>query len=137
MAFFSFLRISNILPHSAKNFDKTRHLCVGDVVCAHQRAVIIVKWSKTLKDHVKTTTINIPLLGASALCPVAALKQMPATYPSHKDSALFQIPQGLALKPLTDSAARKHLNHVSVLLGLPRSLTFHDFRRGGASWAFH
>ena len=84
----------------------------------------------------KTTTIDIPYLGASALCPIAALKQMLATYPSHQDSYLFQIPQGLAPKPLTDSAAKKHLKHVSVLLGLPRSLTFHDFPRGGASWAF-
>ena len=50
LAFFSFLRISNILPQAAKNFDKTRHLCVGDVVFAFQRAIIVVKWSKTLQD---------------------------------------------------------------------------------------
>ena len=42
LAFFSILRISNILPHAAKNFDKTRHLCVEDVVFAFQRAVIVV-----------------------------------------------------------------------------------------------
>ena len=131
LAFFSFLRISNILPHAAKNFDSTRHLCVGDVVFGFQRAVIVVKWSKTLQDHVKTTTVDIPYLGASALCPIAALQQMMATYPSHSDSALFQILQGKTLVPLTDSAARKHLKQVPSLLGLHRSLTFHDFRRGG------
>ena len=137
LAFFSFLRISNILPHAAKNFDSTRHLCVGDVVFAFQRAVIVVKWSKTLQDRIKTTTVDIPYLGASALCPIAALQQMMATYPSHSDSALFQIPQGKTLVPLTDSAARKHLKQVSSLLGLHRSLTFHDFHTGGgASWAF-
>ena len=135
LAFLSFLRISNILPHAARNFDKTRHLCVGDVVFAFQRAVIVVKSSKTLQDRVKTTTIDIPYLGASALCPIAALKQMLATYPSHQDSSLFQIPQAGSLIPLTDSAARKHLKQMSSLLGLHRSLTFHDFRRG-ASWAF-
>ena len=47
LAFFSFLRLSNILPHTIKKFDKSRHLCVGDVVFAFQRAVIVVKWSKT------------------------------------------------------------------------------------------
>ena len=57
------------------------------------RAVIVVKWSKTLQDRVKTTTIDIPYLGDSALCPIAALKKMLATYPSHQDSSLFQIPQ--------------------------------------------
>ena len=59
LAFFSFLRISNILPHAAKNFDKIRHLCVGDVVFAFQRAVIVVKWSKTLQDRVKTTIVQL------------------------------------------------------------------------------
>ena len=76
LAFFSFLRISNILPHAAKNFDKTKHLCVGDVVFAFQRAVIVVKWPKNLQDRVKTTTIDIPYLGTSALCPIAALKDI-------------------------------------------------------------
>ena len=141
LAFFSFLRISNILPHAAKNFDKTRHLCVGDVVFAFQRAVIVVKWSKTLQDRVKTTTIDIPYLGASALCPIAALKNMLATYPSHQDSSLFQIPQPGSLTTLTDSAARKHLKQVSLLLELHRSLTFHNFCRGGllgfSAWSFH
>ena len=30
--FFSFLRLSNILPHAVNGFDFTRHLCVGDVI---------------------------------------------------------------------------------------------------------
>ena len=102
LAFFSFLRISNILPHTAKNFDKTRHLCVGDVVFAFQRATIVVKWSKTLQDRVKTTTVDISYLGASALCPIAALERMLATHPAHPDSPLFQIPQADLWSPLTD-----------------------------------
>ena len=136
LAFFSFLRLSNILPHTIKKIDKSRHLCVGDVVFAFQRAVIVVKWSETLQDRVKTTTVDIPFLGSSALCPISALKQMLSQYPSHPDSPLFQISQAASLTPLTDSVARKHLKQVSSILGLHRSLTFHDFRRGGASWAF-
>ena len=31
---------------------------------------------------------------------------------------------------------RKHLKQLCDLLGLPRHYTFHDFRRGGAIWAF-
>ena len=30
--FFSFLRMSNILPHSVKQFDGTRHLLRGDLI---------------------------------------------------------------------------------------------------------
>ena len=88
---FSFLRLSNILPHAAKNFDKTRHLCVGDIILSTHRAVILIKWSKTYQDRVKTTTIDIPFLGASQLCPVTALSQMLAAYPSHQDCPLFQL----------------------------------------------
>ena len=82
---------------------------------------------------VNTTTLDVPSLGSSALCPVVVLAAMLAKFPSSVDSPLFQIPHGQVLKPLTDSAARKHLKTVSALLGLPRSLTF---RRDGASWAF-
>ena len=90
-----------------------------------------------LAGPVKNHYNRFYFLGASALYPVAALKQMLATYPFYSDSSLFHIPQGLALKPLTDSAARKHLRHVSVLPGLPRSLNFYDFHMGEASCAFH
>ena len=85
--FIKSLKINNIHPMPPRT-DKTTHLCVGDMVFAFQRAVIVVKWSKTLKDRVKTTTIDIPYLGASALCPIAALKKMLATYPSHQDSSV-------------------------------------------------
>ena len=136
LAFFSFLKLSNILPHTANTFDKTRHLCVADVIFSSSKAVILLKWSKTFQDRVKTTALDIPSLGASALCPVRALREMLDRIPAYQDSALFQIPHGHTYKPLTDSAARKHLKSVSTLLALPRFLTFHDFRRGGASWAF-
>ena len=103
------------------------------------RAVIVVKWSKTLQDRVKTTTIDIPYLGDSALCPIAALKKMLATYPSHQDSSLFQIPQ-----------AGSHLSQIRLLetilsrcryywdyIGSSPSIIFaRGGGGGGGSWAF-
>ena len=77
-----------------------------------------------------------PSLGKSALCPVKALREMLAYIPPDQDAPLFQIPHGQSYRPLTDSTARKHLKSISTLLALPRSLIYHDFRRGGASWAF-
>ena len=68
-------------------------ISVWGMVFAFQRALIVVKWSKTLQDWVTTTTVDMPYLGASALCPIAALERMLATHPSHPDSPLFQIPQ--------------------------------------------
>ena len=46
--FFSFLRLSNILPHSVATYDTSRHLCRADVIFGHSKAVIVIKWTKTL-----------------------------------------------------------------------------------------
>ena len=51
LAFFTFLRISNILPHSITAFDPSRQLARGDVIFTHQGASILVKWSKTIQDR--------------------------------------------------------------------------------------
>ena len=49
---------------------------------------------------------------------------------------LFIFHRNTYCVPLTDSAARKHLKLVSNILQLSPPLTFHAFRRDGASWAF-
>ena len=67
LALFSFLRLSNILPHMANSFDKTRHLCVGDIIFSDSRTIFLIKWSKTIQDHVKTATLDVPHLGNSSL----------------------------------------------------------------------
>ena len=64
-AFFSFLQICNILPHSAAQFDSSRHLCKGDLYFAENSVVIVLKWSKTSQDRKKVATVTIPALGSS------------------------------------------------------------------------
>ena len=134
--FFSFLRLSNILPHAVNGFDSTRQLCVGDVIFSDAGATVIIKWSKTIQDRVSSTTVNIPSLGASALSPIRALRSMLASRQVHPDEPLFLLPVASQWLTLTDSRARKHLKEVFQILDLPRVLTFHDFRRGGVTWAF-
>ena len=131
-SFFSFLRLSNILPHAVNGFDSTRHLCVGDVILSDAGATVIIKWSKTIQDRVSSTTVNIPSLGASALCPIRALRSMLASRQVHPDEPLFLLPVASQWLTLTDSRARKHLKEVFQILDLPRVLIFYDFRRGGA-----
>ena len=65
--FFSFLRMSNILPHSVKQFDGTRHLLRGDLIFSQNYCIVIIKWTKTLQDRQQSRTISIPDLGASML----------------------------------------------------------------------
>ena len=60
LAYFSFLRLSSILPHSLATFDRTRHLCVADIIWSSQGAVIVVKLTKTLQDRCKVASVSLP-----------------------------------------------------------------------------
>ena len=44
VVFFSFLRLSNVLPHSVASFDHTRQLARGDVIFGDSGAVLLLKW---------------------------------------------------------------------------------------------
>ena len=128
LLYFSFLRLSSILPHSLATFDRTRHLCVGDIIFSRQGAVTVVKWRKTLQDRCKVAFVSLPNLGGSVLCP--------NSNSSNKDAPLFHIHHHSVTVPLTDSYACKHLKKVSKILKFSKSITFYDFRRGGSTWAF-
>ena len=136
LCFFSFLRLSNILPHTVNSFDITRQLARGDVLHTDTGAIVIIKWSKTLQDRKTTTTITIPDLGSSPLCPVKALQRMCKAIPADKNSPLFLLKRPTKISVLTDSVARKHLKEVSKILKCASNLTFHAFRKAGATWAF-
>ena len=42
LAFFSFLRLFNMVPHSFKNFDGSRHLARGDIIFSHDKIAIFI-----------------------------------------------------------------------------------------------
>ena len=136
LSFFSFLRLSNILPHTTKTFDPTRQLARGDFILSNSNAVLLIKWSKTIQDRKKSVTIPLPSLGNSPLCPIKAVTNMILLHPVGENDPLFVIPRSSLPVPLTDSMARKHLKKISISLGFHSPLTFHAFRRAGAMWAF-
>ena len=90
---------------------------------------------KTMQDRPRVASISIPALGSSIICPLAALTCMIHAQ-ALSDDPLFQITTRRGRTPLTDSVARKRLKQVSIMLNTPKILTFHDFRRAGATWAF-
>ena len=135
--FFSFLRLSNILPHSVRQFDGTRHLLRVDLIFSYQYCTVIIKRSNTLQDRQQSRTISIPNLGQSPLCPITALQIMFQKFPADINSPLFCQWRLGKLIPLTDSVARKHLKQVSSILQITPPLTFHLFRKSATTWAFH
>ena len=89
LAFFGFFHISNLLPDKKSNFNIMKQLCRGDVIFEPTRAIIVIKWSKTIQVCKKGTFIVIPLIYPHPLCPVTALKELQATceWPKNWDTS--------------------------------------------------
>ena len=138
LAFFAFLRLSNIVPVSPSSFSPLTHLCRGDVIFHPSFATIVLKWSKTLQAASQFATVQIPVLGSSPLCPISSLKAMFQKFPLPPNAPLFAVPQGQGFIVLTQSKVRKTLSNILSSIGIdPSTHPFHTFRRSGASLAFH
>ena len=136
VAYFSFLRLSNLLPHTVGSFDPSRQLTRGDILFSNQGATLLIKWSKTLQTRSDIRTIPLPRLRDSPLCPVTSLYILLQSQSGTTNDPVFPISRSHGLVPLTDSVARKYLTSLSAMLHLAPKLTFHDFRQSGATWAF-
>ena len=138
LSFFSFLRISNLVPHSITSFDPTKQLARADVFFAPPGAHILITWTKTIQAKNAARVLKIPHLGASPICPVQALKNLLPITPSGRNLPLFQVKNSSKWVPLSDTRLRKHFKQILAHLGLSHSsLTFHSFRRSGATLAFN
>ena len=138
IAFFGFLRLSNLAPHSLATFDHTRHLTGQDLFFSHKMVKVMVKWTKTLQNRDTVQVICLPKLKNSVICPFRALKALSKLYTMSATSSAFQILGKSGWQVLTDTKVRKCLKAVNVSLGLnPHFFTFHSFRRSGATFAYN
>ena len=76
LAFFAFLRMSNIAPHSRFKFDRNKHILRQDILFLPPGAHILLKWTKTLQDSSAHHFVQIPVLKNPTLCPVRAIKKL-------------------------------------------------------------
>ena len=70
VAYFSFLRISNLIPYSSASYSSLQQLF------AHPGLYILIKWLKTLQMKNAVRILKLPALASSPLCPVAAVKKI-------------------------------------------------------------
>ena len=138
VAYFGFLRLSNMAPHSVSLFDPTRHLTAADVTFTKKFLKINLKWSKTIQTRDKVQVLTLPKLHAPVICPYRAVEDLFKLYnPSHQQP-LFQVRSGKHWVVLTDSKIRKVLTKINIKLGFePHHFTFHTFRRSGATLAYN
>ena len=137
VAFFSFLRRSNLLANSR---DESGHASLGvlrkDVSIAHDGAVLRVYRTKTLLFKDRMLSIPIPAVPKSILCPVAALKKYMSLVPAQPDDPLFMVPANDNYQPISGKTANDFLKKCIDFLGLDRRVySMHSFRRGGATFA--
>ena len=133
LAFFAFLRMSNIAPHSRFKFDAQRHFLRQDVIFAEPGAHILIKWTKTLQDSSARHFVQIPVLKNVTLCPVLALRKLLDSRPFPPSSPLFIHPFP-PFHPVIDTTIRDALRKVLVHIGVPLvGHGFHAFRRSGAT----
>ena len=141
LAFFGYLRISNIAPDSASSFDATRHSTVQDIVPTHGGLLFRVRWSKTRQHSTPAQYIPIPSLGDSPICPAAAWFRYCRTVTPAclRDNApLLCGSESTMHTATTTSRLRRQLRDVTTLAGLgDEGYTPHSFRRGGASFSHH
>ena len=57
-SFYGFLCMSNIAPHSAKQFSVHRHFLRQNLIFADPGAHLVIKWTKTIQDHSAHHTIH-------------------------------------------------------------------------------
>ena len=86
VAFFSFLRLSNLVPHSTKLFSPLYHLARGDIIFAPPGLHMLIKWSKTIQDRKTVKILKLPSLGSNPICPVAAVKNLLQITPGSNNS---------------------------------------------------
>ena len=124
LAFFSFLRLSNLVPHSQKLYGPLHQLARGDTIFAPPGLHVLIKWSKTLQSRNVVKFLKIPSLGSNPICPVKAIKNVLSITPGHSNSPLFQYKMSTQWVPLTDSRVWRHFNDILKKLNLPQ-LQYH------------
>ena len=138
LSFYSFLRLSNLVPHAVSRYSPLKHLSRGDVIFHAGKAVILVKRPKTMQSNDQVKLITVPRIPNCSLCPVSALHNSLLLTPKSVNLPLFQIKVAQEWVPLTDSRVRRHFDIILSRLQLKNSgYTPHAFRRSGATFAFN
>ena len=140
-AFFTFARLSSLVPPRQGEFDPSRWPTVGDLVVGQSGASLRIKYSKTRQTA--DAGFRVPFRASGVLpCPVQAARAVLLRAhslhlpPSAPLFAGFHAGSGEFVS-LTQPRARAMLAGALRVLRLPRgAFSFHSFRRGGCSHAF-
>ncbi len=131
LAFFAFLRASNLCAPTSKSFDNTRHFVRSDVSVNTKGLTLQLKWSKTLQIANQPLQIPVPRVQDRNIDVVRTFEQLKRQIPTERDAPLFSLPGG---GHLTLLQLRKAYRTLLTKNGYSNTTyTLHSLRRGGAT----
>ncbi len=137
VAFFAFLRKSNLVPSSQGTFNPQMQLQRGSFMLQTDGSLLIcITWSKTIQF--KQRVLHIPLhpIPNSPLCPVTNYLRMVARIPAPPQSPAFVYPLGNSLATHTHSSFVSYLRFFLSKANYPAAdYSGHSFRKGGCVFA--
>ena len=132
--YFGYLRVSNLAPDVALNFDTTRHTTWADVVPSKEGIIVELKWTKTLQARQGTTPIPLAALTDATICPLKAWEDYCELFPGIKDyeNTPLLLSTGFDKgKIVTIPKLRAMFHRVANMTGLSaKGYTPHSLRRG-------
>ena len=132
-AFYGFLHMSNIAPHSSSKFDPNYHFTRQDIIFGPPGVHLVIKWTKTLQHHRSHHILQLPTIQNHFLCPVKTLLAFRILPPSVPLFANNVSPYRQVIDTHVRGALKKVLSQITIPL---RPHGFHTFRRSGATLAF-
>ena len=141
--FIGYLRVSNMAPPKASEFDPSRHTTVGDVFLRNEGLVLSLKWSKLRQRTKLPVAIPLPCLGSTLLCPLRAWRSYnnyltAVNITVSPSSPLLLTTQQPAGRPVTIPMIRSMFKTATRLAHVEDAgYTPHSLRRGGATFSYH
>ena len=102
VAFFTFLRKSNLVPDNRRQISP-KVITQANLVFTSSGANIHVSATKTIQCQQHSLILPIPAIPGSRLCPIFALRRHLAINPGPVSAPLFSVFSGSGLEPLVTS----------------------------------
>ena len=133
IGFFLLLRKCNLVPDTSAKFDPVKQLKRSDIQIDADHIKVTLRWTKNNQFGEEALRFALPLIEDSNLCPVTALLRVLMMVRGRDTDSLFRRSDGSVYSYRN---LQSKLQVISDKLQLPRKLTSHSLRAGGATAAF-
>lgn len=140
VAFFSFLRISNLVPYtlSEAHYSTSFFLRRRDITFTPSGAYLQIFKTKIIQFKQRIVEIPLPFIPNSIMCPVTALANYFKLVHASPESPVFLAPHGSGFTPVLGRHFNLFLKHCVSSIGEdPSHFSLRSFNKGGATFAFN